>query len=71
MTAVTTGIVPANGIELAYETFGDPSNPTVLLIMGLGAQMITWPDDFCQALVAPTSRCGFTSVLHASYTSPS
>jgi len=51
MTAVTTGIVPANGIELAYETFGDPSNPTVLLIMGLGAQMITWPDDFCRALV--------------------
>jgi pimeloyl-ACP methyl ester carboxylesterase len=37
-------------VELCYETFGEPSNPTILLIMGLGAQMIYWPDEFCQAL---------------------
>ncbi|HKP88643.1 MAG TPA: alpha/beta hydrolase [Thermoleophilaceae bacterium] len=37
-------------IELCYETFGDPSDPTVLLIMGLATQMIGWPDDFCRAL---------------------
>jgi pimeloyl-ACP methyl ester carboxylesterase len=38
-------------VELCYETFGDSGNPTLLLIMGLGAQMIYWPDEFCQALV--------------------
>jgi pimeloyl-ACP methyl ester carboxylesterase len=37
-------------IELAYETFGDPADPAVLLIMGLGAQMIFWPDELCEAL---------------------
>jgi pimeloyl-ACP methyl ester carboxylesterase len=40
----------ANGISLAYETFGDPARPPVLLVMGLGAQMIGWHDDFCRAL---------------------
>jgi pimeloyl-ACP methyl ester carboxylesterase len=35
------------GIELAYETFGDPEDPTVLLIMGLGMQMLGWEEDFC------------------------
>jgi pimeloyl-ACP methyl ester carboxylesterase len=37
-------------IELCYETFGDPSDPTALLIMGLATQMIGWPDDFCRQL---------------------
>src|SRR3954470_23681881 len=37
-------------IELCYETFGDPNDPTVLLIMGLATQMIGWPDDFCRQL---------------------
>ena len=40
----------ANGLELAYEQIGDPGNPPVLLIMGLGSQMISWPDGFCQQL---------------------
>ena len=39
-----------NGIELEYETFGDPSNPTVLLIMGLGVQMLGWDERFCNML---------------------
>jgi pimeloyl-ACP methyl ester carboxylesterase len=38
------------GITLCYETFGDPSDPGALLIMGLGAQMVTWQDDFCEEL---------------------
>ncbi|MCU0296851.1 MAG: alpha/beta hydrolase, partial [Candidatus Nanopelagicales bacterium] len=42
--------VSANGIDLAYETFGDPSDPPIVLIMGLGTQMIAWPDPFCQGL---------------------
>jgi len=41
----------ANGIELEYETFGDPSGAPLLLIMGLGAQMLSWDEAFCAALV--------------------
>jgi pimeloyl-ACP methyl ester carboxylesterase len=37
-------------ISLCYETFGDPSDQTILLIMGLATQMIAWRDDFCQEL---------------------
>jgi pimeloyl-ACP methyl ester carboxylesterase len=37
----------ANGIELFYDDFGRASDPTVLLIMGLGSQMIDWEPDFC------------------------
>lgn len=43
-------ILQANGIELAYEEFGDAGQPAVLLIMGLGTQMIAWPEPFCLAL---------------------
>src|SRR3954468_9437017 len=39
-------------LTLAYETFGDPGDPTVLLIMGLGSQMILWPEELCEALAA-------------------
>ncbi|WP_329459844.1 alpha/beta fold hydrolase [Streptomyces sp. NBC_01497] len=38
------------GVSIAYETFGDPSDPPVLLVMGFGAQMIAWHEDFCRAL---------------------
>jgi pimeloyl-ACP methyl ester carboxylesterase len=48
--AVTPGRVAANGIELAYETFGDASAPPVVLIMGLATQMIAWPDELCDGL---------------------
>jgi pimeloyl-ACP methyl ester carboxylesterase len=41
----------ANGIEIEYETFGDPSKPAILLVMGLGIQMLGWHEDFCQMLV--------------------
>jgi pimeloyl-ACP methyl ester carboxylesterase len=42
--------VKANGIKIEYDTFGDASNPPLLLIMGLGAQMISWDDEFCQQI---------------------
>jgi pimeloyl-ACP methyl ester carboxylesterase len=42
--------VQANGIEVAYETFGNPADPPILLIMGLGTQMIAWPDPLCRDL---------------------
>ena len=37
-------------IELCYDVFGDASNPACLLIMGLGTQMIAWPEEFCASL---------------------
>jgi pimeloyl-ACP methyl ester carboxylesterase len=40
----------ANEIDIEYESFGDPQSPPLLLIMGLGAQMISWEDDFCSQL---------------------
>jgi pimeloyl-ACP methyl ester carboxylesterase len=46
----TRGRVAANGIELAYERFGDPAAPSVVLIMGLATQMIAWPDQMCEGL---------------------
>ncbi|HET6829774.1 MAG TPA: alpha/beta hydrolase [Solirubrobacterales bacterium] len=39
------------GIGIAYESFGDPSDPTVLLVMGLGMQMLAWDEEFCEQLV--------------------
>jgi len=39
-------------VTLAFETFGSPSNPALLLIMGLGGQLIAWPQDFCEQLAA-------------------
>jgi pimeloyl-ACP methyl ester carboxylesterase len=40
------------GVTLCYETFGERSDPTALLIMGLGTQMVAWPEEFCRALAA-------------------
>ena len=40
----------ANGIELEYETFGGPSAQPLLLIMGLGAQLLSWDEGFCAQL---------------------
>lgn len=45
-------VVEANGISLACDTFGDASDPPVLLIAGLGMQMIGWDDVFCFHLAA-------------------
>ena len=42
--------VQTNGIELAYETFGDPADPALLLVIGLGLQLIHWDRDFCTTL---------------------
>ena len=41
----------ANGITLAYDSFGDEAAETILLIAGLGTQMIRWTDAFCRELV--------------------
>jgi len=42
--------VRANGIQIEYETFGENSSPPLLLIIGLGAQMILWEEKLCKKL---------------------
>ncbi len=42
----------SDGIDLCYETFGDPGDPPMLLVMGLGTQMLGWPDAFCEQVAA-------------------
>jgi pimeloyl-ACP methyl ester carboxylesterase len=49
---MASGRVEANGIEIAYETFGDPSGEPMLLVMGLGTQMLAWPEPMCRDLAA-------------------
>lgn len=39
-----------NNIEIEYDTFGDPSSKPLLLVMGLGGQMIAWIDEMCEGL---------------------
>jgi pimeloyl-ACP methyl ester carboxylesterase len=48
--------VTANGITVEYETWGDPAAPPILLIMGLGMQLTSWPDAFRDGLVAQGFR---------------
>jgi pimeloyl-ACP methyl ester carboxylesterase len=45
-------IARANGIDICYEIFGDANAEPMLLIMGLGAQMVLWDDAFCEQLAA-------------------
>lgn len=48
---VRSGMAKVGDIELCYEDWGDKNAPAFLLIMGLGAQMLLWPDDLCRQLV--------------------
>ncbi|MGW3327407.1 alpha/beta fold hydrolase [Streptomyces virginiae] len=45
-------VIEVDGIELCTESFGDPADPPVLLIMGLGASMLWWEEGFCRMLAA-------------------
>lgn len=44
--------IATNGITLFWEGFGDPNDPPLLLVMGLSAQMVLWPDAFCRSIAA-------------------
>ena len=73
---IRTGIarIPSDGdeLEIHYEDMGDPSDPPVLLIMGLGAQLVLWRKGFCERLVSHGYRVirydnrdvGLSSKLH-------
>jgi pimeloyl-ACP methyl ester carboxylesterase len=43
-------IVRANGVDLCTESFGNPADPPVLLVMGIGASMLWWEEGFCRML---------------------
>ena len=43
-------IIKTNGIDICYETFGDPGDPALLLVMGFTAQLIVWDERFCRQL---------------------
>jgi pimeloyl-ACP methyl ester carboxylesterase len=45
-----------NGIEIEYDTFGDEAAAPLLLVMGLGAQLVAWDDEFCVLLAAQGFR---------------
>jgi len=65
--------VSANGLTIEYESLGDPASPAIVLIMGLGMQLVGWPDDFCRRLAAEGYRvvrfdnrdCGLSSRIRA------
>lgn len=46
----TQGIARNHPLKLAYESIGNPNDPAVLMIMGLGSQMTAWPLPLCQAI---------------------
>jgi pimeloyl-ACP methyl ester carboxylesterase len=50
--AMTERIVSVNGVEICTESFGDPADPPVLLMMGVGGSMIWWDEAFCMMLAA-------------------
>ena len=50
-----SAVVPVNGIQIAYDTFGDRADPPVVLVMGLATQRLAWADEFCETL-AGTGR---------------
>jgi pimeloyl-ACP methyl ester carboxylesterase len=45
-------MIEVNGVELCTESFGDPSDPGVFLVMGVGASMLWWEEGFCRLLAA-------------------
>jgi pimeloyl-ACP methyl ester carboxylesterase len=46
----TPRLVDAGQVTLAYETFGSPEDPPLVLVMGVASQMLAWPDGFCELL---------------------
>jgi pimeloyl-ACP methyl ester carboxylesterase len=47
---VAEQMVQANGVEICTESFGDPADPPILLVMGIGASMLWWEEGFCRML---------------------
>src|SRR6266508_1778659 len=43
-------MIEANGVELCAESFGDPADSPILLVMGIGASMVWWEEEFCRMI---------------------
>ena len=43
-------MIDVSGVELCTESFGDPADPPILLVMGIGASMLWWEEGFCRML---------------------
>ena len=62
----------SNGIVIEYETFGDPADPAILLIMGFGTQLLGWDAEFCRLLAGrgryviryDNRDCGLSTKYH-------
>ena len=52
VTASGERSAPVRGLKFCYETFGSSEAAPLLLVMGLGSQMILWDEDFCERLAA-------------------
>ncbi|MFV0309687.1 MAG: alpha/beta fold hydrolase [Desertimonas sp.] len=52
MPSVTVATTHPDSIDIEYDTFGSPSDPTLLLVMGFTAQLIAWDEEFCQRLAS-------------------
>lgn len=48
---IREGKATSGDVQIHYEDMGDPNDPAILLIMGLGAQLLFWREDFCRKLV--------------------
>lgn len=67
-----------SGIELEYETFGDPHDPTLLLVMGFTAQLTGWDADLCERFAArrlhvvrfDNRDCGWSTRLDGVHADP-
>ena len=53
---IRTGTARSGDLDIYYEDMGEPTDPAVLLIMGLGSQLLLWRDGFCEKLVAQGLR---------------
>ena len=47
-----TRLAPVGEVDLCYDTFGNPDHPGMLLVMGLGFQLVHWREEFCRLLAA-------------------
>ncbi|MBB4136714.1 pimeloyl-ACP methyl ester carboxylesterase [Gordonia humi] len=54
--AIREGTATVGDVDLFYDEFGSPDDPAVLLIMGLGAQMVLWRTEFCEQIAAAGYR---------------
>ena len=56
MAESNTKFLQSNGLRMAYEDYGDPADPVILLVAGLYNQLVRWPMEFCELLVSKGFR---------------